>query len=49
MDSDVLDVLQELGCFSAAAGSIDDVADNPTHAIETNPIDDPWFDIGGEG
>lgn len=50
MDSDVLDVMQELGCFSAGtANSIDEVADNVADAAEQDLADDLWIDLGGEG
>ena len=49
MDSEVLDVLQELGCFSAAAGSIDESAGSTVDIPEQDPVGDLWIDIGGEG
>ncbi len=52
MDNDVLDVLCELGCFSA--GSVEpDLVDETTSmgggADDFAVLDDPWIDLGGEG
>ena len=43
MDNEVMDVLRELGCFSANA-----VDDSP-EAEEGNELDNLYIDLGGEG
>ena len=44
MDSEVLDVMRELGCFSAGPGLVADLIDD-----EQDPFDELWIDLGGEG
>jgi hypothetical protein len=43
MNHEVLDVLRELGCFSA------DAIDDAPEADERNEFDNLYIDIGGEG
>jgi hypothetical protein len=43
MDHEVLEVLRELGCFSA------DAIDELPEADEGNEFDNLYIDIGGEG
>jgi hypothetical protein len=43
MDHEVLDVLRELGCFSA------DAIEVVPEAEEGNELDNLYIDIGGEG
>jgi hypothetical protein len=43
MDQDVLDVLRELGCYSA------NVVDESPEAETGDELDELYIDIGGEG
>ena len=50
MDSEVMDVLRELGCFSATVENpIDETADCAVDGDDLDSIDDQWIDLGGEG
>lgn len=52
MDNDVLDVLCELGCFSAGSlepDLVDETAGDGANANDIAVLDDPWIDLGGEG
>ena len=49
MDSDVKDVLQQLGRVSATASPIEETADSPVDSDELDEFDNLWIDIGGEG
>ena len=50
MDSDMKDVLQQLGCASATVATpVDEAADSPVDSDELDEFDNLWIDIGGEG
>jgi hypothetical protein len=52
MDNDVLDVLCELGCFSARSPEpdlVDETTGDGAGAEELAVLDDPWIELGGEG
>ena len=50
MDSGAMEVLHELGCFTATVATpIDETADSPVDRDNLDLIDELWIDIGGEG
>jgi hypothetical protein len=51
MDTDVLDVLHELGCFSGSSEPdlVDETAGDSADADSADGLDDLWIDLGGEG
>ena len=47
MESDAMEVMQQLECFSTAP--IDETAESPVEGDERDEFDHLWIDIGGEG